>query len=123
MKTKQQDRFELLVIRRLIRTTDLADRFHALRCFIEKREEYYDEFCDRIYDLSQNQQCLMLDDKGLTHLGKETETDNCSNLCLLSGEDMKGDCVDIIRYVDLALDRLEENLNNYDDMGRTAAKF
>lgn len=121
MRTKQQDRFELLVIRRLIRTPDIDKRFDVLGDFFHNRENYYDEFCNRIYDLSQNSRCLLLDSKGLTLLGNEAEADNSSKLCLLTCEDMKGDCEDIIKYIDLALDRLEENLNSVDILDRTAA--
>lgn len=110
MRTKQQDKFELLVIKRINCVTDIDTRIDMMRNFVDNRENYYDRFCDMIYELSQNQRCLLLDETGLAHIGDEKEKGTNSYLCLLTNEDIHRDCEDIVHYIDLALDRLEKDL-------------
>lgn len=108
----QEKLFKTLVSKMICKTRPCSEeREQRLLAFYNQSEFLYDVFCESVYTLvtTNNIGSISLDDFGCTRF--DSAGDECgAGQTLLSQKDVMASCDDIIAYVDLALNRLQNRL-------------
>jgi len=112
MKTPQQKKFEKLITAIILCEPFVHSRAGVLEDFKSDCERYYDIFCDKVFEVAwlKHQGALMIDERGLAYAEECPNTPHHIYFRILSDEDLKIEADDIIVYIDLALEHLEEQL-------------
>lgn len=110
METAQEIRFQNLIIRNIeLSNDDFEDRFLFLKEFNENKHQRYDQLCDIVYELlkENKQEKLFITYNGIVKLEKPK---NSQYFTILDKEDYIFDYLDIIEYVNVALDNLNSEI-------------